>query len=485
MLNEKLKRQRCQIQPVTKCDRLNSVSDSKIKHHCGLFGIWGHEEAARLVYYGLHSLQHRGQDGAGIVVKSGDVLTRHNGLGLLSEVFIGETLAHMHGTSAIGHVLYSLGGKPDHAAIQPLLFHFEKSSLAICHNGALVNAPSLRQKLEKYGSIFQTTCNSEILAHIIKRTRQTTFNSSVKHAISQVKGGFAFLLMTQTGMFAARDPRGLRPLVIGKLGKAYVVVSETCALDTVGATYVRDVAPGEMIIIDNTGLKSEFFTDDRKLAVCGMEFIYIARPDSNIGGVNVHTSRKNAGRILAKESPTDADIVIASPDTGISAAIGYAEAMGIPYEIGLLKNRYVGRTFIAPAQHLREQGVKMKLSAVRSIVEGKSVVLAEDSIVRGTTGRHIINLLRETGAKEVHMKVASPIFRHVCFYGIDLPSPEELISYNNTLEDIAKIIGVDSLAFISESGLAKAVGISHKGEHQGLCMACFNGKYPTNLYDFA
>ncbi|MCL1843422.1 MAG: amidophosphoribosyltransferase [Defluviitaleaceae bacterium] len=453
-----------------------------IKHHCGLFGIWGHDEAARLAYYGLHSLQHRGQDGAGIVVKAGETLTRHKGPGLLTEVFTGETMSHMHGTSAIGHVLYSVGGKSgskiDISGIQPLLFHFEKSSLAICHNGALVNAPSLRHKLEEYGSIFQTTCNSEILAHIIKRTRLISFKDSIKRALSQVAGGFAFLMMTQSQMIAARDPRGLRPLVIGKLSDSYVIASETCALDTVGASYIRDVAPGELVIINDDGLHCEFFTDNRALNICGMEYIYIARPDSNIEGVNVHISRKNAGRVLAKESPAPgADVVIASPDTGISAAIGYAEAAGLPYEIGLIRSRYVGRTFIAPRQNLREQGVKMKLSAVRSIVEGKSVVLLEDSIVRGTTGKHIVKLLKETGAKEIHMKVASPQFRFPCFYGIDLPSSKDLIANKHSVTEIAEMIGLDSLAFISESGLAKAVGAP-------LCTACFNGNYPTDLHDF-
>jgi len=460
------------------------LDETGISHECGLFGIWGNEEAARLTYYGLHSLQHRGQDGAGIVVKNGDLLSRTKGLGLLTDVFTNELMVNMHGTSAIGHVLYSTGGKPDHAAIQPLLFHFERSSLALCHNGALTNAPSLRSKLEEYGSIFQTTSNSEVLAHIIKRTRQTTFTESIRRALSQVKGGFAFLLLTQSQMIAARDPRGLRPLVLGRLGEAYVVASETCALDTVGATYERDVAPGEIIVIDDKGIKTGFFTDDRELTVCGMEYIYIARPDSNIQGINVHTSRKNAGMILAKESPTKADVVIASPDTGISAAIGYAEATGIPYEIGLIRNRYVGRTFIAPSQQMREQGVKMKLSAVRSIVEGKSVVLVEDSIVRGTTGKVIINLLRETGAKEVHMKVAAPMFKYPCFYGIDLPSPKELIAHRHTPKQIAKLIGVDSLAFISEKGLAEAVGIPSDAKCRGLCLACFTGNYPSDLCDF-
>ncbi|MCL2576819.1 MAG: amidophosphoribosyltransferase [Defluviitaleaceae bacterium] len=452
---------------------------SKIKHECGLFGIWNNVEAANLAYYGLHSLQHRGQDGAGMVVKNGDVLTRTNGRGLLTEVINSEMLTQMKGTSAIAHVLYAPGGMKRNTAVQPLLFNFDKSSLAICNNGALVNANSLRYKLEEYGSIFQTTCISELLAHIIRRSRLVTFVESLKRALSQIHGGFAFLLMTQTAMYAARDPRGLRPLVLGKRGDSYVVASESCALDTVGAVYVRDVAPGEIIIINDDGIKSEFFTSERSMALCGMEFIYIARPDSNIEGINVHTSRKNAGIILAKESPTPgAEVVIASPDTGISAAIGYAEASGIPYEIGIIKNRYIGRTFIAPSQNLRERGVEMKHSIVRSIVEGKSVVLVDDSIVRGTTVRRLVKLLKDTGAREVHIKIASPPYKYPCYYGIDTPSPKELISHKRSIKNITKLMNADSISFISESGLTEAVGMS-------LCMACFNGDYPTHLQDFA
>ena len=461
-------------------------NEKSINHECGLFGIWGHEEAARLAYYGLHSIQHRGQDGAGMVVKNGSVLTRVKGQGLLTDVFTNEMLSEMQGTAAIAHVLYATGGMKSNTAVQPLLFHFEKSSsLAICHNGAFVNEKSLRHRLEEYGSIFQTTCNSEILAHIIKRSRHVTFFDSVKRALSQVYGGFAFLIMTQDGMFAARDSRGIRPLVIGKLGASYVVASETCALDTVGASYVRDIAPGEIVTFNNDGMKAEFFTSDKELNICGMEYIYIARPDSDIEGINVHASRKKAGRILAKESPTKADVVIASPDTGISAAIGYAEELGIPYEIGLIRNRYVGRTFIAPDQNLREQGVKMKLSAVRSIVGGKSVVLVDDSIIRGTTGRHIAILLKDAGAREVHMKIASPLYKYPCYYGIDLPSPKELIAHKRSPKEIAKLIGMNSVSFISEKGLADAIGIPHQGKCRGLCMACLNGDYPTHLQDFA
>ena len=460
-------------------------SETGINHECGLFGIWGHENAAWLSYYGLHSLQHRGQDGAGMIIKNDRVLTRTRGPGLLTEVFSNDMLGDMTGDAAIAHVLYATGGMKRNVAVQPLLFNFGNTSLAICHNGAFINEHSLRNKLEGYGSIFQTTCNSEILAHIIKRSHLATFTESVKRALSQVYGGFAFLLMTQDGMYAARDSRGLRPLVIGKLGDSYVIASETCAFDVIGAKYIRDVAPGEVVIIDDNGLRSEFFTSDRDLNICGMEYIYIARPDSNIEGVNVHTSRKNAGRILAKESPTKADVVIASPDTGISAAIGYAEAMGIPYEIGLIKNRYIGRTFIAPSPNLREQGVKMKLSAVRSIVEGKSVVLVDDSIVRGTTMKHSVRLLKETGAREVHMKIASPLYKYPCHYGIDTPSPKELIAHKRCTTEIREIFDADSLAFISEDGLEEAVGIYHKGKCGGLCMACFNGDYPTHLQDFA
>jgi amidophosphoribosyltransferase len=459
------------------------LAETGINCECGLFGIWGNNEAARLTYYGLHSLQHRGQDGAGIVVKNGDLLTRTRGKGLLTDVFTNELMENLQGTSAIGHVLYKIG-KPDHAAIQPLLFNFDGVNLALCHNGALTNAPSMRKRLEDYGSIFQTQSNSEILAHMIKRNRQVNYIDRIRLALSQLIGGFAFLMLTQSEMVAARDPRGIRPLVLGKLGESFIIASETCALDTVGATFERDIAPGEIIVINDKGIKTAFYTSDRELAVCGMEYIYIARPDSNIQGVNVHTSRKNAGKILAKESPTKADVVIASPDTGISAAIGYAEAMDIPYEIGLIRNRYIGRTFIAPSQQMREQGVKMKLSAVRSIVEGKSVVLVEDSIVRGTTGRVIINLLRETGAKEVHMKVAAPMFKHPCFYGIDLPSPQELIAHKHTPKQVAKLLGVDSLAFISEQGLADAVGIPSDEKCRGMCLACFTGNYPLDLCDF-
>ena len=449
-----------------------------LNESCGVFGIWGHNKAAEMTYYGLHALQHRGQDGAGMVVKNNGQLLRHRGPGLASDAFSKETLDKLTGTAAIGHVRYAMSGIHSQDGYQPRLFHFEKSSLAIGHNGCVVNAQELRHDLESEGSIFQTTSDSETLAHLIRKSRHSFILDKLKAALRKMQGSFTFVLLTQKKMMAARDPLGIRPLVIGKLGDAYVVASETCAFDTLGVAYVRDVAPGEIIIIDDDGLRSEFFTSDTGMAACSMEFIYFARPDSNIDGINVHTSRKNAGRILAKESPTlAAEVVVPSPDSGISAAIGYAEESGIPYEIGLIKNRYSVRTFIAPSQELREQGVKMKLSAVRAIVEGKSVVLVEDSIVRGTTSRRIVTLLKDAGAREVHMKVASPRLTHACCYGVDLHTTEELIAHSRTTEEICREIGADSLSYISEKGLVEAVGLPCK--KGGLCMACFNGDYPA------
>jgi len=411
------------------------------------------------------------------VVKNGSTLIRHRGPGLAADAFPKETLDKLVGTAAIGHVRYAMSGIHSQDGYQPRLFHFEKSSLAICHNGSLVNSQELRHDLESDGSIFQTTSDSETLAHLIRKSRHSFMLDKLKAALRKIQGSFTFLLLTQKKMMAARDPLGIRPLVIGKLGDIYIVASETCAFDTLGASYVRDVAPGEIIIIDDEGLKSDFFTTGTGLAACSMEFVYFARPDSNIDGVNVHSSRKNVGRILAEESPTIADVVVPVPDSGISAAIGYAEASGIPYEIGLIKNRYAVRTFITPSQELREQGVKMKLSAVRAIVEGKSVVLVDDSIVRGTTSRRIVNLLKDAGAKEVHMKVASPLLTHACCYGIDLHTNEELIAYKYNADEIREIIGADSLSYISEEGLGRAVGLG--GKNDGLCMACYNGKYPA------
>ena len=441
-----------------------------------------------MAYYGLHSLQHRGQEGAGIVVKDGKALSRHRGLGLVAEIFTNEALNALEGTAAIGHVRYSTIGKNEIENVQPFLFHFENDSLALCHNGQLANAKSLRRDLEESGSIFQTSSDSEVMAHIIKRNPWPSVVETLKSAFSKIKGGFAYIIFTQNEMIAARDPNGLRPLSLGWMGDAFVVASETCALNVVGASLVRDLRPGEMIVINDKGMKAHRFAPEGRLAICSMEHVYFARPDSDISGANVHAARKNMGKILAREAPARADVVTAVPDSGISAAIGFAETAGLPYEMGLIKSRYVARTFIQPSQELREQGVKMKLSAVRAVVEGKSVVVVDDSIVRGTTMRRIVQLLRETGAAQVHVRISCPQLKHRCFYGIDIRTTGELISFEHTTEEIRELIGADSLAFLSEDGLARAIGIhradaSDAGARGGLCMACFNGDYPTELRD--
>ena len=453
-----------------------------LNEECGIFGIWGHKDAAHVAYYGLHSLQHRGQEGAGIVVNDGKRLTRHRGLGLVAEVFTKDTLDGLKGTAAIGHVRYSTMGKNELENVQPLLFHFENDSLALCHNGHLVNARTLRRELEELGSIFQTSSDTEVMAHLIKRTPRSGVET-LKRTFNKIKGGFSYILFTQNEMIAARDPNGIRPLSLGLLGKSYVITSETCALDIIGASFVRDVRPGEMIVINDKGMKSEMFSPETSLAVCSMEYIYFARPDSDIAGVNVHKARKNMGKILALESSVQADVVTAVPDSGVSAAIGFAETAGIPYEMGLIKSRYVARTFIQPSQELREQGVRMKLSSVRGVVAGKIVVIVDDSIVRGTTMKRIVRLLREAGAAAVHVRISSPQLRYPCFYGIDIQTKGELISFAHSVDEICAIIGANSLAFLSVEGLVNAIGIQAERGCRGLCMASFNGDYPTDLHD--
>jgi len=459
------------------------VESKGLNEECGIFGIWGHKDAAHVAYYGLHSLQHRGQEGAGIVVKDGNKLTRHRGLGLVAEVFTKDTLDGLKGTAAIGHVRYSTMGKNELENVQPLLFHFENDSLALCHNGHLVNAKTLRRELEGLGSIFQTSSDTEVMAHLIKRTPRSGVET-LKRTFNKIKGGFSYILFTQNEMIAVRDPNGIRPLSLGRLGSAFVIASETCALDIIGASFMQDLRPGEMIVINDRGMKSEMFAPQTSLEICSMEYIYFARPDSDIAGVNVHTARKNMGKILAKESPVRADVVTAVPDSGASAAIGFAETTGIPYEMGLIKSRYVARTFIQPSQELREQGVKMKLSAVRGVVAGKSVVIVDDSIVRGTTTKRIVRLLREAGAAAVHVRISSPQLRYPCFYGIDIQTRSELISFDHSVDEICDIIGADSLAFLSEEGLVNAINVQTEDGRRGLCMASFNGNYPTDLHDY-
>ncbi|WP_086348304.1 amidophosphoribosyltransferase [Candidatus Enterococcus clewellii] len=457
-----------------------------LNEECGVFGVWGHPDASRVTYFGLHSLQHRGQEGAGIVANDQGSLNGHRDLGLLSEVFKEDSvLAALKGQAAIGHVRYATAGNGSVDNIQPFLFKFYDGAFALAHNGNLTNAKSLRVELEKDGAIFHSNSDTEILMHLIRRSKQPTFIDQLKESLRQVKGGFAYLLLTETAMIAALDPNAFRPLALGQMKNgAYVIASETCALEVSGATFIRDVEPGEVIIIDDEGYRVEKYTEDTQYAICSMEFIYFARPDSNIAGVNVHTARKKMGKLLAEESPIEADMVVGVPNSSLSAASGYAEASGIPYEMGLVKNQYIARTFIQPTQELREQGVRMKLSAVRGVVEGKRVIMVDDSIVRGTTSKRIVQLLKEAGAKEVHVRIASPPLKYPCFYGIDIQTRKELVAANHSIEEIREMITADSLSFLSEQGLIDAIGLNYDAPYSGLCMAYFNGDYPTPLYDY-
>lgn len=451
----------------------------KLKEECGVFGVFGHPDAASLSYYGLHALQHRGEESAGLCVTDGGDFNYHRGMGLVKEVFDKDRLASLIGDRSIGHVRYSTSGDSKLTNAQPLVFKYRDGDLAVATNGNIVNAPKIRRELEQSGSIFQTTSDTEVIAHLIARSSKD-FVEAAKDALQQIVGGYAFLLMTNERMLVASDPNGLRPISMARLGDAYLFSSETCAFETIGAEIIRDIEPGEMLVLDKNGLHEDRFAEPQRKALCAMEYIYFARPDSDLNGSNLHSSRKRMGRRMAQESFVDADVVTGVPDSSISAAIGYAEQTGIPYELGLIKNKYTGRTFIQPSQELREQGVKMKLSAVRRVVEGMRVVMIDDSIVRGTTSRRIVNLLREAGATEVHVRITSPPFKNPCFYGIDTPDSRELIASSKSIEEIRKEINADSLEFISPEGLIEAVaGNNVKDYKGGLCMACFDNDYPT------
>jgi len=457
-----------------------------LNEECGVFGIWGHPDAAKLTYFGLHSLQHRGQEGAGILANDQGTLRRHRDTGLLSEVFRNPlNLEKLTGSSAIGHVRYATAGEASVDNIQPFLFRFQDTQFGLAHNGNLTNAQSLKSELEKNGAIFSSTSDSEILAHLIRRSHNPSFMGKIKEALNTVKGGFAYLMLFEDKLIAALDPNGFRPLSIGKMSNgALVVSSETCAFEVIGAEWIRDVHPGELVIFDENGITYDRYTNDTQLAICSMEYIYFARPDSNIQGVNVHTARKRMGAQLAREFKNQADIVVGVPNSSLSAAMGFAEESGLPNEMGLIKNQYVQRTFIQPTQELREQGVRMKLSAVSGVVKGKRVVMIDDSIVRGTTSRRIVKLLKEAGATEVHVAIASPALAYPCFYGIDIQSREELIAANHTVEETCEIIGADSLTYLSVEGLIDSIGIDTDAPNGGLCVAYFDGKYPTPLYDY-
>lgn len=444
-----------------------------------MFGIWGHPKAAEITYYGLHAMQHRGQDGAGIAVTDGDKLRIHKDVGLVNDVFDKANFEHLQGHAAIGHVRNSTQDDGVFDNVQPLVFRSLEESMAIAHNGNIMNAEKIRRNLEDTGSIFQTTSDTEVLAHLMKRNFASSTENAIINGLINIVGAYGYIILTEQKMYVALDPRGIRPLSIGKLGDAFVVASETCAFDIIGAKFEREVMPGELITIDDTGVVSTKFLEKEPRKLCAMEYVYFSRPDSNLNQVNVHTARKRMGIELAKEFPVeDADVVTGIPDSSISAAIGYAEQCGIPYEMGVIKNRYTGRTFIRPSQELRDQGVKMKLSPVRGVVKGKKVVMIDDSIVRGTTVRRIVRLLKEAGAKEVHVRISSPRIENPCFYGIDMSTREELIAANHTNEEISEIIEADSVEFLSYDGMKKAI-ITEDSIDQGICAACMTGKYPV------
>jgi len=447
----------------------------------GVIGVFGCKNAADLIYYGLHALQHRGQEGCGICTTDGTDFYRERGEGLVTEIFNEKKLSSLKGDCAIGHVRYSssngnaTGGGLDN--VQPFLFRHHTGDFSMAHNGNLVNSRQLKMALEAQGSIFQSSSDTEILAHLVKMNRRKDRIDAIGEALTMIEGAYAFLILTQDKLYVCRDKNGLRPISIGKLNGGYIISSETCAFEAIGATFLRDVEPGEMVIFEKEKEpESVLFTGEYSHNMCAMEFVYFARPDSEIEGFNVHTYRKNCGKHLARLAPVEADLVIGVPDSSISGAIGYAEESGIPYEIGLIKNKYIGRTFIQPSQELREKGVRLKLSPVRSLITGKRVVLLDDSIVRGTTCKHIIKMLKDAGAKEVHVRICCPPMRHPCFYGVDTSTYDELISSKLDVEEIRKMIEADSLFYLPEEYL---LSVANRTE---LCVACYNGKYPTHLY---
>lgn len=456
---------------------IDIMYQDKFNEECGVFGVINISNASEVMYYGLHALQHRGQEGCGIISGHNYELMQIKGLGLVTKVFNEKNLSLLKGDRAIGHIRYSTSGGGGIENVQPFLFRHHTGDFGLCHNGNIVNSKELKRYLENQGSIFQSTSDTEIFAHLIKKDNQTNRIEAIKQALNRLEGAFAFLALSKDKLYIMRDKNSLRPLSLATLNGGYVVSSETCAFEIVGAKFLRDILPGEILIIDKEGnMTSDFYAKKTYPNMCAMEYIYFSRPDSNIEGMNVHTSRKEAGKILAKESPVDADVVLFVPDSSTSAALGFSEESKIPIEMGLIKSRYVGRTFIEPSQQMREKGVKLKLSPVRSIVNGKRVVIVDDSIVRGTTSKKIVDLIREAGATEIHMRIASPQITHPCFYGVDTSTYDELICANHSIEEVKDIIQADSLAFISVEGILKAC------DREKMCLSCFTGNYPTYIY---
>ena len=451
------------------------IMPDKFHEECAVVGVFGHEEAANLTYLGLYALQHRGQEASGIVSGDGNQFFAHKGMGLVGDIYNKASLEKLPGYMAIGHNRYSTAGGNDLKNVQPLTVNFALGNLALAHNGNLINAQVLRNELEAYGAIFQSTSDSEVIIHLIAHSKAGSFLARVMDALNQVRGAFSVVLLTDNGLIAARDPYGLRPLCLGRVRSSWIVASETCAFDLLDADYVREIEPGELVVISEQGLDSHRPFPKTDQAMCVFEYVYFARPDSRIFGANaVYATRKALGRQLAQESWVPADIVIPVPDSGVPAALGYAEGGGIQFETGLIRNHYVGRTFIEPEQSIRHFGVKVKLNAVSEVLSGKRVVVVDDSLVRGTTSRKIVKMIRQAGAKEVHMRISSPPIVSPCFYGIDTPTKKELIASDHSTEEIRKYITADSLAYLSLEGMLKVV----PGSPEQYCNACFTERYP-------
>jgi amidophosphoribosyltransferase len=457
------------------------LADEHFHDECGVVGVQHHPEAARLAYLGLYALQHRGQESAGVVASDGNQLTRHVALGLVADVFGKRTLEPLKGSLAIGHVRYSTAGDTSLRNAQPLLANTSHGILAIAHNGNLTNALTLRKELERMGSIFQTTSDTECILHLVARSKAKTLRDAILEALRQVEGAYSLVFCTKKELIAARDPYGVRPLVLGKLGAATMIASETCALDLVGAKFVREIKPGELLYVNGGGLKSTMFAVRPQTAFCSFENIYFARPDGVLFGKSVYQVRTELGRQLAREAPAKADWVVAVPDSANVAAVGYAEESGIPYGLGLIRSHYIGRTFIEPSQTIRDFGARIKYNAVREALKGRSIVLVDDSIVRGTTSRKLVRMLRRVGVKAIHMRVSSPPIIGSCYYGIDTPTKHELIASRKTVPAIRDYLGVDSLAYLSVEGLLKCCG----GDRKKFCVGCFTDQYPIPLMDFA
>ena len=451
----------------------------KLHEECGVVGVYGHPEAANLVYLGLYALQHRGQESAGIVASTHSKMRLEVGMGLVADVFDPIRILKLPGPLAIGHNRYSTAGKSELVNAQPCMINYSAGSLALAHNGNLVNAQTIRKDLGGKGAIFQSTNDSEVIVHLMAQSKAETFLDRAAEALKQVSGAYSLVLMTKTELLAARDPHGFRPLCLGKLDGSYIVASETCVMDLIEAEFIREIEPGELILINDQGIQSFFPFKKVETKHCVFEHIYFARPDSFIFGEHVYTARKNMGRAMAQESPADVDLIVPVPDSGVVSAMGFAEESGIPFEMGLIRNHYVGRTFIEPQSQIRHFGVKLKLNAVKKIIAGQRVAIVDDSIVRGTTARKIVQMLRDAGAKEIHLRISAPPILHSCFYGIDTPTKEELIAHTHNLEETRQYLAADSLAYLS---LEKMMEVLENGKKK-FCSACFDGNYPVPIPD--